>query len=159
MDNENEVIAEVVKKKEDPCLDIDLGLDVFPVFLRDPKTNERKPHALQELSGPDRDSYMNDISARMRYDSKGTPSGMKNFTNFQAGVIARGLFEAEIAEDKQTDPITGEEHVVYRVVSLGKKIDEKVVRAYPGRAQKALFDKLMEMSGLSERSEDLAKND
>jgi len=155
--DENE--DQVVVKREEAFLDIDLGMALFPVFLRDPKTGERKGFALQELGGPDRDAYMNDISSRMRYDGKGNPAGMKNFTNFQASVITRGFFEASLVEDEAVDPSTGERSSVIRVESLGKKVPESQIRLYPGRVQKALFDKLMEISGLTERAEELAKND
>jgi hypothetical protein len=101
---------------------------------------------------------MNDIAGRMRY-AGGQPAGVRNFTGFAAGVIGRGLHKAELEESETVDNDSGLVVKTVKVVEIGDKVGEKWIQKHvSSRVQKKLFDKLMEMSGLSDRAEELAGN-
>jgi len=115
-----------------------------PVILENPDTGEIEHYAIRELDGNQADAHMNDMSKRTRYDAKGNPSGLKNFTNLQASMIARGMYEATLDKDENDE---------WRVVELGKKVSEKFVQGLPSRIRMALHKRLTELSGLSDSSE------
>jgi hypothetical protein len=146
------------EKQMEMFFDEDLALAEFPVFLKN-ADGQREGFVLIEMMGKARDAYMNDLAKRMKYVN-GQPSGVQNFTGFTAGVVSRGLHRAELSEGKITNPDTGEDSIRVTIDDVGDKVGEKWIQEnVSSRIQKKLFDKLMEMSGLTDRAEELAKND
>lgn len=95
-----------------------------------------KQYVLVELSGQERDSYLNDVGNRMRTEN-GKPAGIKNFNGMQAFLVSLSLKSME----------TGEPVPV--------KIEE--IQKWPARLVSKLFDSAKKLSALD--GEDEEKNE
>ena len=93
-----------------------------------------KPYVLTELSGKERDDYLNDVGNRMRTNSEGKPSGIKNFSGMQGFLISLSL---KCMETGEPVPVKMEE-----------------IQKWPTRLVSTLFDKAKELSALGEEEEE-----
>jgi hypothetical protein len=92
-----------------------------------------KPFVLVELSGEERDSYLNDIGGRMRTEN-GKPAGIKNFNGMQAFLVSLSLRSMETGE-----PIP---------------VNIKEIQKWPARLVSKLFDKAKALSALDEEQKE-----
>jgi hypothetical protein len=76
------------------------------------------------------------MANRMRWDDKGKPSGIRDWTGFEGSLIGRCMFDAD-----------------------GKKVGEDKIKEWPTTVQKKLFELCQKLNGLDEESEEKAKND
>jgi len=109
-------------------LDFSLDRDERPVKIGG------EDYVVLELDGRERDIYLNNVSARMRVDKDGKPSGVKNFTGLQSSLLA-------LATRKIVD---GEK----------KPVPEKEIQAWPSKVQSKLFDIAKELSDLGDEKKD-----
>lgn len=91
---------------------------------------------LREMTGKQRDAYLNEISLRMRTGPDGKSQGVKNFDGLQAGLIARCLR-----------------------MSDGSQVSVKDIQEWPSSAQSTLFEACQRLNGLEVEPEGASKND
>lgn len=92
---------------------------------------------LMELSGGERDSYLQDMSAFMKYDAAGKPAGLSSFEGLQAALLSKCLERED-----------------------GTKFTKEEVQAFPATVQSALFDAAQKLNALdNENEEEAEKND
>jgi len=120
---------------EDGVIRLSLDREEFPVDLGD-----GKKYVLRELSGTQRDKYLNNLGGRVRTNADGKVTGMKNFDGLQANLLIRCLFEVQ-AEGKEV------------------ALKEAEIQKFPAKVQTALFNKAKTMSGMDDDAEDTAGND
>lgn len=113
-------------------IEMDLTIVSIPVRLRNPDTGDVDEYELRELMGSDRDYYLNQVNKRTRLDKDGKSLGFSTFIDYQAELIHLGLYK------KGTD----------------ERVSLDVIRRFPSRTQKALFEPLQKMSGLGQESDD-----
>ena len=101
----------------------------IPVILDD------KPFKLKELSGKQRDEFLNNLGKRMEY-VEGKVAGMTNYEGLQAALVSLCLHDEN-----------------------GEQVPESVVQDYPAIVQSKLFKAAQELNGLDEKAMDEAKND
>ena len=85
-------------------------------------------YVLRELDGKERDTYLNDLSARTRIGANGKPAGVKDFVGLHAGLLAKALKK-----------VVGNER---------QDIDKKAIQSWPASTVSKLFDIAKELSGL-----------
>ncbi len=90
---------------------------------------------LKELTGKQRDIYLNDMGKRMTF-VKGEPAGLNDFEGLQTGLLTLCLF------DENNTPIAKE-----------------VLEGYPSGVLTKLFVAAQELSGLAVDATATAKND
>lgn len=94
-----------------------------------------KTFVLVEMTGAQRDAWMNQTATRFKTNEKGHPLGMREFRDLQAGLIAICLKD----ENRKAVPVS-------------------VIQGWPATVQKALYDRCQEMNGLTEKAEETEKN-
>jgi len=92
-----------------------------------------KKYIFVELSGEERDSYLNDIGGRMRTEN-GKPAGIKNFNGMHAFLISLSLKCVETGE-----PVP---------------VNVKEIQKWPARLVSKLFDSAKKLSALDEEDEE-----
>lgn len=97
-------------------------------------------YVLKELMGDDRDTYLTDLSSRMRVVD-GVSSGVKNFKGLDSFAVSLGLFDSQDA-----------------------RVPIETIQSWPARVVTALHKKLKAMSALEDEDkkkdkEEDAKND
>ena len=85
-------------------------------------------YVLIELDGKKRDTYLNDLSARLRISPMGKPAGIKDFINLQSGLLSMSLKK-----------VVGGERVA---------VDKKPIQAWPASTISGLFEAAKNLSGL-----------
>lgn len=95
-----------------------------------------KPHVLRELSGKQRDAYLNEIGPRMKFNVEGKTEGLTNYDGLQSGLLALCLYDEG-----------------------GVLVKEKVLQEWPASVLSDLFDAAQKLSGLDKGAEKKAKND
>jgi len=110
-------------------LEFTLKLDQIPIVL------DGKKYSLQELTGQQRDAYMDDMNKRMRYVD-GKAEGFTKFEGLQAGLLSKCLVDPE-----------------------GKNVSESEIQAFPSHVVQALFEKAQELSALDATNAEEVKND
>lgn len=126
------------------ALEFTTELEIFPVKLT--IQGETKKFVLRELTGQGRDAYLNALAPRMRIGQDGRPSGIKNFKDMQADLIARSMYEAAWEEDAEGE-------IVESSVTLDKAVKVQTVQSWPSSVQNKLFEKCQQMSALGEDAE------
>lgn len=116
-------------------MDFDLTLQEINVTLNDPDTKEKKRYILRELTGDERDSWLQEMSARTGKHPDGSPK-VKNFKGLQASLLKFCL----LTEERE-------------------KVGVEKIQKWPARVQSKLFEKAQELSGLDQGAEDEAGND
>jgi hypothetical protein len=93
-------------------------------------------YTLYELTGKQRDVYMDNVAQRVRY-VKGEAAGMKTMIGLQSSLLAMSLKDEK-----------------------GVLVKEEVIQAYPGSVQGDLFAIAQKLSGLdAEEKMEEVKND
>ncbi len=82
---------------------------------------------MREMSALARDSYLDRLSSRMRYDNDGKPAGIKKFEGMQAELLSSCLFRKD-----------------------GKAVIHSEIQAWPASVVSDLFKAAQEMNHLSQ---------
>jgi len=117
-------------------LHLSLKRKTIPVVLED-ENGTAKNYTLKELSGAERNTYLNKMTSRVELKKDGHSIRMKSFDGFQADLLTVSLYE-----DDSGDAVT-----------------KDFVESLPSSAQQELFDKAQKLSDLGAKSGDLEKND
>lgn len=81
---------------------------------------------LRELSGKDRDTYLEFMGEKLRYNDEGKPVGLKSYDGLHITLVALSLY--------------GED---------GKRVPKTEIEEYPAQVITALFDAAQELSEVS----------
>lgn len=84
---------------------------------------------MREMVASARDSYLDRLSSRMRYDNDGKPAGIKKFEGMQAELLASCLFRKE----------------------GGKAVTSADIQGWPASVVSDLFKAAQELNHLNER--------
>lgn len=94
-------------------------------------------YKIKEMTGTDRDKYLNSMSGKMKTDSTGKATGVRDFTGIMTSLIARCLFD-----------------------EIGKPVSDSFISSWPSSAQKKVFERCQAINGLGdEKNVETAKND
>lgn len=93
-----------------------------------------KKYVLIELTGAERDSYLNNVGNRLKTGVDGKPAGIKDFNGMQAFLVSLSL---KCLETGNPVPV---------------KINE--IQQWPARVVKELFNKAKKLSALDEDGEE-----
>jgi hypothetical protein len=91
---------------------------------------------MKDLTGTDRDAYLNKIAGKVKMDSDGKPTGVKDFTGLHADLLALCMFDES-----------------------GAKVDKKIIQEWPSTLQMDLFEEAQKLCGLDKKADETAKND
>ncbi len=116
-------------------LKFELKLKEEPVTLTG-KDGVAKTHVLRELTGSQRDAFLNEIGGRMKFNAAGKMSGLKDYTDLQTGFLALCFYD-----EKNT------------------LVSKEALREYPSSVLGDLFKVAQKLSGLDKGDEDESKND
>jgi len=105
----------------------------MPVILEGPNGEEK--FTLRELSGAERNKYLNKMTNRVKMTKDGKAAGIKSFDGFQADLLKLSLF------DEGDEPVS---------------VD--VIEELPSSTQQKLFDEAQKLSGLDSEPDNEAKN-
>jgi hypothetical protein len=94
-------------------------------------------YVVREMDGPLLEEFMASGSSRMKLDAKGNAVGVKNMKGINADLISRHLF-------RQSDNM---------------QVTAETVKSWPSSVQLGLAKLCAELSGLSEKALEEAKND
>ena len=92
-------------------------------------------YSLVELSGKDRDDYLNAMATKMKYNAKGEPIGIKTFKGLQASLLCLCLEDPNNAKVTQVD-----------------------LEKYPASVVNELFKAAQKLNALDEEGQEEAKN-
>lgn len=116
-----------------------LQLKELPVSITDIDGVE-KAFTLRELSGIQRDRFLNEMGGRMKFNAAGKMSGLNNYADIQAGFLALCLYD-------ETNSLVSVENL----------------RKYPSSVLSDLFEAAQELSkldkGVNDSKNDLAASD
>jgi len=113
----------------DEILRLELELKEVDVVLVDKEDNEKK-YLLKELSGSDRNRYLNKMKNRVTTDKNGNVK-INTFDGMQSDLLTVSLFN-----------------------EAGESVSKDEIEMLPSNTQQKLFEKAQELSGLnSEASE------
>lgn len=112
------------------CMRLSLVRKEVEVILEDENKQERKM-VLRELTGADRNKYLNQMTSRVKIGKDGKAVGIKSFDGFQADLLGRCLY------DENNELVTVE-----------------AIEELPSSTQALLFEKAQELSGLDKTNED-----
>ena len=87
---------------------------------------DEKIYTLSEITGSQRDTYLNDTSNRIRFGSKGEAQGIKNFDGIQTKLLSMCLMNPD-----------------------GKLVEEKILKTWPASVLEALYTEAQKLSGLN----------
>jgi hypothetical protein len=95
-------------------------------------------YSVKEMTGAQRDDYLNKVTSKTTRDASGEVIGMKDYKGLYSTLLALCLYDAE-----------------------GKAIPESKIQEWPDTAQKVLFDIATDLNGLKPKKndEDSQKND
>lgn len=99
-------------------------------------------YKLRELTGAQRDQYLDGMSKRMQYNAEGKPTGLNSIASMQANLVSLSLVDSE-----------------------NKAIPAGIIQKWPATVLKSVFDEAQRLSGLSTtpeqsaEAETVAKND
>ena len=104
---------------------ISAKLGKIPIVL-DTEDGERKG-TLQEMTGAQRDEYLNKMTARMKFNDQGKVVGVKEFTGLQASLVSRCLYWANgdmsTMEEAQALPASALD-VLYKEAQKMNRLDD-----------------------------------
>ena|GEM_PF-5081293 len=118
----------------DELIRLKLKCKEVDVILDGPDGEEKK-YTLKELSGADRNKYLNKMSSRVKIGKDGKAMGIKNFDGFQADLLRISLFDEN-----------------------GEAVSVEEIEALPSSTQQELFEKAQQLSGL-DNEPDSEKNE
>lgn len=113
----------------------DISLKEIPVSI------ERKKYVLREATGDTACRYRNAVLHCTELGPEGSPATIKGLADVEPFLVSLCLFETCL--DERGNP-TSE-----------RSVPVSVIRKWPSRVQKALFERAKEISELSEEEEDL----
>ena len=119
----------------DKELKFSLVLKEVPVNITDAE-NVEQMHVLRELTGSQRDAYLNKMGTRMKFNEAGKTEGLSNYEGLQSGLLSLSLRDEN-----------------------GELIKDKTLQEWPASVLSDLFDVAQELSGLDKGAEAKAKND
>lgn len=119
----------------DKELKFSLVLKEVPVSVSDVEGVE-KNFVLRELTGKQRDTYLNEMGGRMKFNKAGKTEGLSNYEGLQSGLLSLSLHD-------ENDEL----------------VKKNVLQAWPASVLSDLFDVAQELSGLDKGAEEAAKND
>lgn len=98
---------------------------------------EGKTYMLNELTGQQRDGYLNVSAQRVKTDATGKPIGIKNFDGLQTHLISLSLRDSE-----------------------GKPVPETEIKTWPATTVESLYAAAQTLSALvvNDKAEEAAKN-
>lgn len=114
----------------DEILRLKAELEEVDVILVD-KDDDEKEYVLRELSGKERNRYMNKMKSRVSTDKNGNVK-ISTFDGMQSDLLCKSLY------DKET----------------GELVSKDEIEDMPSNTQQKLFDKAQELSGLNTESEE-----
>ncbi len=100
-----------------------------------PVTLDGEKYTLIEMTGKQRDAFLDDIGGRMKFIA-GKSAGMKNYDGLQAFLVALCLIDKK-----------------------GDNVKKEVIQSYPSSVQTKLFKAAQELNGLDDESAEQVKND
>lgn len=115
-------------------LDFDIKLRRKDVTLTGP--NGKEEYYIEELTGEDRDIFLDEMKGRMTVGVDGKVSDIKSFVGLHTSLLKRCFHRKD-----------------------GKLVDIDVINKLPGRVQTALYEAAQNLSSLSIVGADDAKND
>lgn len=92
---------------------------------------------LKEITGMERDTYLNGVTKRMKFGADGKPTGVSSFNGLNSSLLAICLF------DKATD----------------KPIPLPKINGFPAKVQESLHQAAEKLSGLEMGAKEEAKNE
>lgn len=104
-----------------------------PVVMEDENGNEFACE-LREMTGAERDQWLNGMAGRMRVDAQGNPVGVAKFDGLQADLIALCLYQADT------------------------RVPKSQIVGYPASVQTELFKICQEINSLGDKAREEAKN-
>jgi len=116
-------------------LRLKLNRKEIPVVLEDENGQEKK-YTLKELSGAERNKYLNKMTNRVKTDRSGKAMGIKSFDGFQADLLKLCLF------DDEENPVT-----------------EEMIEDLPASTQQEIFECAQKLSGLDMTVDEEEKNE
>ncbi len=115
---------------------LSLELKSVPVVLEGGPEGEEKECELRELTGADRNKYLNKLTSRVKIGKDGQAVGIKSFEGFQADLLSKCLY--------------GPQEELFTVEDI---------EALPSSTQEALFKKAQELNSLDAGNPSDEKND
>ena len=94
----------------------------------------KRTYVLKELTGQQRDAYLNNMGGRMKFNDEGKTQGLSNYEGLQSGLLKLCVYSDD-----------------------GKLVPEKELQAWPSQVLSALFEKAQEMSALNKGEEKKAE--
>jgi len=88
-------------------------------------------YAIKEMTGAQRDEYLNKVTQKTTRDASGEVVGMKDYKGLYSTLLSYCLYDAD-----------------------SKLIPESKIQEWPDTAQKALFDIAIELNGLKAKKAD-----
>ncbi len=116
-------------------LKFELKLKKEPVTLTG-KDGVARKHVLRELTGAQRDAFLNEIGGRMKFNAAGKMSGLKDYTDLQTGFLALCFYDEK-----------------------NQLVSKETLREYPASILGDLFEVAQRLSGLDKGVDDDSKND
>lgn len=120
---------------EEKKLEFQLKLKEVPVDITNVE-GQTATHYLRELSGAQRDAFLNEIGGRIKFNAAGKMQGLKDYTDLQTGFLALCFYD--------------DANVI---------VSKEVLREYPASVLEKLFEVAQKLSGLDKGAKDKAKND
>jgi hypothetical protein len=116
-------------------LTFELKLKSIPVELAN-ASGVPENYSLNEMTGVQRDEYLNDTASRMKFDPKGQAQGVKDFKGMQAKLISLCLTKG----------------------SGGAAVTVETINGWPATVVSALFKEAQKINALEAEKEEPAKN-
>ena len=91
---------------------------------------------VKEMSGAQRDEYLNKTAQKSRLDEKGDVVGLKDYRGLYSNLLSFCLYDAE-----------------------GKLVPESKIQEWPDAAQKALYEMANDINGMSKPDSEGAEGD
>lgn len=137
------------------CLEFHLVVKATPVRLIR-KDGVKVMCAILELTGEQRDEYLNEVKKRTEIRADGK-AAIKDFKGMHASLLKRALVRVKFANDDDPDVET------MTILPNGAFTEEQIQKDIPSSTQSALFEEAQRLSALGEKGgdddEDEAKND
>lgn len=106
----------------------------FPFALVD-SAGAKQRYSIRELLGPQRDVYMKLVSERMKFDDAGKPIGVRNQEGLQASLLEKCVLD-----------------------DAGTLVKRNVIDSWPATTTQSVFEKALELSGLTEEAAEALGN-
>lgn len=136
MDLDPNTTLEPAKDDDDAPIVVSLVRKEVQVKVVDAAGSTRD-YILREMTGAQRDAWMNKTQGKMSKNAEGKSVGIRDFTGLHASLISACLYQAED----------------------NKPVSEQVIQTFPSSVQTTLFARAQKMNGLEPDSEKKEKKD